>query len=65
MAQDGSLKNEGLHGFTPEQILHMDWLCDAVEGRIPSYDELTEESKPMYRVQGIHRAALPEEVREV
>lgn len=65
VAQDGSLKNDGLHGFTPEQILHMDWLCDAVEGHIPAYEELTEASKPMYRVQGIHRDTLPEEDREI
>ncbi|HJD21388.1 MAG TPA: BMP family ABC transporter substrate-binding protein, partial [Candidatus Gemmiger faecigallinarum] len=65
VAQDGSLKNDGLHGYTPEEILHMDWLCDAVDGRIPEYDELTEESRPMYRVQGIHRERLPKEAREL
>lgn len=61
VAQDGTLKNEGLRGFAPEQILHMDWLCDAVEGHIPEYDELTEVSRPMYRMQGIHRDRLPAE----
>ena len=65
VAQDGSLKNDGLHGFAPEEILHMDWLCDAVEGHIPEYNELTEEARPMYRVQGIHREHLPKEAREV
>ncbi len=65
VGQDGSLKNDGLHGFAPEEILHMDWLCDAVDGRIPEYDELTEEARPMYRVQGIHRERLPKEAHEV
>ena len=65
VAQDGSLKNDGLHGFSPEEILHMDWLCDAVEGHIPEYDELTEEARPMYRVQGIHRERLPKEAGEL
>lgn len=65
VAQDGSLKNDGLHGFSPEEILHMDWLCDAVEGHIPEYDELTEEARPMYRVQGIHRERLPREAGEL
>ena len=44
-----------------EQIAHMDWLCDAVDGHIPEYDELAEVSKPMYRMQGIHRDLLPVE----
>ena len=61
IAQDGTLMNEGHQGFTPEQILHMDWLCDAVDGHIPEYDELTEIAKPMYRMQGIHRDLLPVE----
>ena len=61
IAQDGTLMNEGHQGFTPEQILHMDWLCDAVDGNIPEYDELTEIAKPMYRMQGIHRDRLPVE----
>ena len=65
VAQDGSLKNDGLHGFSPEEILHMYWLCDAVEGHIPEYDELTEEARPMYRVQGIHRERLPKEAGEL
>ena len=51
--------NEGRTGFSPEQILHMDWLCDAVEGHIPGYEELTEVARPMYRMQGIHRDLLP------
>ena len=37
----------------------MDWLCDAVDGQIPEYDALKEKSKPMYRMQGIHRDQLP------
>ena len=61
IAQDGTLMNEGHQGFPPEQILHMDWLCDAVDGHIPEYDELTEIAKPMYRMQGIHRDRLPVE----
>ena len=63
VAQGGGLKNDGLHGFSPDEILHMDWLCDAVDGFIPEYDQLTEEAKPMYRIQGIHRDRLPEEER--
>ena len=47
--QDGSVKNSGRHGLDLEQIAH------------PEYDELAEVSKPMYRMQGIHRDLLPVE----
>ena len=60
-AQDGSNKNSGIHGMDLEQIVHMDWLCDAVEGHVPEYDELAEASRAMYRMQGIHRDRLPVE----
>ena len=60
-AQNGTVMNEGRTGFTPEQILHMDWLCDAVEGHLPEFDELIDCARPMYRMQGIHRDQLPAE----
>ena len=60
-AQDGTIKNSGRHGLELEEIVHMDWLCDAVDGHIPEYDELAEIAKPMYRMQGIHRDQLPAE----
>ena len=60
-AQDGTVKNEGNNGLDLEDIVHMDWLCDAVDGHIPEYDELTEVSRAMYRMQGIHRDRLPAE----
>ena len=50
-AQNGTVMNEGRTGFTPEQILHMDWLCDAVEGHLPEFDELIDCARPMYRMQ--------------
>ena len=34
--QDGSVKNSGRHGLDLEQIAHMDWLCDAVDGTSPN-----------------------------
>ena len=61
IAQDGTLMNEGHEGFAPEQILHMDWLCDAIDGHIPEFDELSEAARPMYRMQGIHKDRLPVE----
>ena len=43
----------------------MDWLCDAVEGRIPEYEELIPEAQPMYRMQGLHRDRLAAEKEAV
>lgn len=60
-AQDGSIKNSGHRGLELDQIVHMDWLCDAVDGHVPEYDELAEASRAMYRMQGIHRDRLPVE----
>lgn len=35
ISQDGEIRNEGMSGFTPEEILGMDWLCSHVDGIIP------------------------------
>ena len=59
--QNGTVRNSGRHGLDVEQIVHMDYLCDAVDGTIPEYDDLTEQARPMYRMQGIHRDQLPAE----
>ena len=39
VAQDGTVKNDGTTTFTPDQLLHMDWLCDNVIGDIPNPSE--------------------------
>ncbi len=58
-AQDGAVKNDGTGRFTPEQLLHMDWLCDNVIGRIPAYEDILPVSKPMVRELGIYREQIP------
>jgi len=55
VAQDGTVKNDGTHRFTPSEILHMDWLCDNVIGTIPDYEELLPISQPLVRELGIYR----------
>ena len=40
------------------------FVCDAVDGHIPEYDELKEESRSMYRMQGLHRDRLPADKEE-
>ncbi|MBQ9761538.1 MAG: BMP family ABC transporter substrate-binding protein [Oscillospiraceae bacterium] len=61
IAQDGSLKNDGSRTFTPDEILHMDWLCQNVEGDIPRFDEILPISRAMVRELGIYKDQIPAE----
>lgn len=58
-AQDGTLKNDGSRGFTAEELLHMDWLCDNVNGSIPTYDQLQPYAQSIVQTLGIYRDQLP------
>lgn len=60
-SQDGTLRNDGERWFTPEEIVHMDWLCDIVDGSIPSFDELIPKAQAIVRLQGIYRDQIPPE----
>ena len=55
------MKNPGHRGFTPEELLHMDWLVENVEGHIPSFDEVQPFAQAMVRELGIYRDAIPME----
>ena len=59
VAQDGTVKNDGTHRYTPEQLLHMDWLCENVIGSIPSFQEILPFSQNMVRELGIYRDTIP------
>ena len=60
-SQDGQVRNDGDKWFSPAEILHMDWLCDCVDGTIPAFDELLPRSKAIVRLQGVYRdQILPE-----
>lgn len=58
--QNGDVKNDGSRKFTPMELLHMDWLCENVEGRIPEFDELLPVSQNLVRELGIHREQIPQ-----
>ncbi len=60
-AQDGQIISDGTRWFSPEEILHMDWLCACVEGSIPDYDQLLPMARPIARLQGVYRDAIPPE----
>ncbi len=47
--------------LTPEEIVQMDWLCQGVEGSIPSFDQLLPMSRSMVRLLGLYRDAIPPE----
>lgn len=61
--QAGTLRNDGVHWLTPEQILRMDWLCDNVHGTIPAFSELLAMAQPTVRLLGLYRDQLPPEKR--
>ncbi len=60
-SQDGQLRNDGSRTLTPDEILHMDWLCDNVDGQIPSFDQILPVSRAMVRELGVYRDEIPAE----
>ena len=60
-AQDGTVVNNGSRSFTPDEILHMDWLCENVEGSIPGFDEILPISRAMVRALGVYKDEIPAE----
>ena len=61
LAQDGTVKNDGSRTFTPDQVLHMDWLCSNVIGQIPPFEEILPVSQRMVRELGVYRDSIPAE----
>ena len=59
IAQDGTVKNDGTHKFTPEELLRMDWLCENVIGEIPAFEEILPISQNMVRELGLYRDTIP------
>ena len=59
VAQDGTLKNDGSRRFTPEELLHMDYLVENVTGSIPTFDEVLPDSQSIVRKLGIYRDSIP------
>ncbi len=59
VAQDGTVKNDGSRGLTPEELLHMDWLCENVIGEIPGFDQILPMSQTIVRELGIYRDSIP------
>jgi hypothetical protein len=61
VSQDGTIINDGSRSLTPEELLHMDWLCNNISGSIPSFDQILPYSQAMVRELGIYRDEIPME----
>ena len=57
--QSGIQRVSDGESLSVEEIMNMDWLCDAVDGSIPDYSELRPESQETVRILGLHREAIP------
>ena len=65
VAQGGRIINDGSRCLTPEELLHMDWLCENVEGSIPEFDKIAPFAQDMVRELGIYRDSIPMEKEEI
>jgi len=63
--QQGNVRNEGARRLSPEEIIHMDWLLDNVDGSIPEYDELLPVSQQLVRLLGLHKDEIQPDPEEV
>lgn len=61
IAQDGRIINTGKRTLSPEELLHMDWLCENVEGSIPAFAEIAPFARDMVRELGVYRDSIPME----
>ncbi len=52
-SQNGVVRCEEGKTLSPEEIVTMDWLAENVVGKIPEYDELTEEARELVQLQGV------------
>ncbi|MBE5760524.1 MAG: BMP family ABC transporter substrate-binding protein [Clostridiales bacterium] len=59
--QNGFVRSDGTHEFTPEEIMNMDWLLDNIDGSIPGFEEILPRSREMVRLLGVYRDDIPPE----
>lgn len=51
--QQGIVRNDGTKRFTPTELMHMDWLCENVEGGFPTYQQVQPIARPMVDILGV------------
>ena len=59
--QHGNVHSDGQRWLTPEEIMHMDWLLDCVDGAIPAFESLKPVAQNVVRVLGVYRDQIPPE----
>ena len=52
--QQGVVRNDGTKGFSPVELMNMDWLCENVVGSFPKYEEILPISRPMVDLLGLY-----------
>lgn len=57
--QEGIVRNDGTRWLSPDELLHMDWLSDTVEGAIPPFAEILPVAQPTVRLLGVYRESIP------
>ena len=57
--QAGNLRCDGLTSFTPDELVHMDWLCENVIGHIPTIDEVIPASRATVQLLGVFQEDVP------
>lgn len=60
----GNIRSHGDRTLTAEEIIHMDWLVENVEGSIPEYDELLPVSQQLVRLLGLHKDRIQPQVED-
>ena len=58
---NGNVHSDGTRWLQPEDIMHMDWLLDCVDGEIPGFDRLKPAAQNVVRVLGVYRDQIPPE----
>ena len=57
--QQGTLRCDGTRGFTPDELMHMDWLCENVIGHIPTLEEVIPASRATVQLLGVFQEDVP------
>ena len=57
--QQGEYRNDGTHSFSPDELIHMDWLCENVVGHIPRLEEVIPASQATVRLLGVFQEDVP------
>ena len=57
--QESILRCDGATPLTPDELMHMDWLCENVVGHIPRLEEVIPASQATVRLLGVFQEDVP------